>query len=199
MIVHWLLFLWGFILRPQGTCYYVWLWYKREWASKHSAIWLILGGYAPSYKSDSLVCRCSFYYLLFVTLSVFIYNILKIWLCVERNKILFIYSPQRTHLKNLWYIYATYAHFVLHEAICTKGLSIYVFCICVLLNSFFCLFFQINLNETYALFIFPNKVCHSFHLTTSSSSCSLLLTTFQSDHFLSCTTSRVTYSLRRHS
>jgi hypothetical protein len=30
---------------------------------KHSAIWLILGRYAPSYKSDSLVFRCSFYYL----------------------------------------------------------------------------------------------------------------------------------------
>jgi hypothetical protein len=56
-------FLRGFILRQQGICFYVWLWYKRERTSKHSAIWLILGGYAPSYKSDSLVFRCSFYAL----------------------------------------------------------------------------------------------------------------------------------------
>jgi hypothetical protein len=53
----------GFILWHQGTCFYVWLWYKKERTPKHSAIWLILGGYAPSYKSDSLVFRCSFYYL----------------------------------------------------------------------------------------------------------------------------------------
>jgi hypothetical protein len=52
----------GFILWHQGTCLYFWLWYKRERTSKHSAIWLILGGYAPSYKSDGLVFRCSFYY-----------------------------------------------------------------------------------------------------------------------------------------
>jgi hypothetical protein len=52
-----------FILWQQGTCFYVWLWYKRERTPKHSAIWLILGGVAPSYKSDSLVFRCSFYYL----------------------------------------------------------------------------------------------------------------------------------------
>jgi hypothetical protein len=55
--------LWSFILRYQGTCFYVWLWYKNERTSKHSTIWFILGGYAPSYKSDSLVFRCSFYYL----------------------------------------------------------------------------------------------------------------------------------------
>jgi hypothetical protein len=53
----------GFILWQHGTCFYVWLWYKRERTPKHSAIWFILGGYAPSYKSDSLVFRCSFYYL----------------------------------------------------------------------------------------------------------------------------------------
>jgi hypothetical protein len=53
----------GFILWQQGTCFYVWLWYKRERTPKHSVIWLILGGYAPSYKSDNLVFRCSFYYL----------------------------------------------------------------------------------------------------------------------------------------
>jgi hypothetical protein len=57
-------FLRGFILWQQGTYFYVWLWYKRERTSKHSALWLILGGYAPSYKSDSLVFRCSFYYLI---------------------------------------------------------------------------------------------------------------------------------------
>jgi hypothetical protein len=51
----------GFILWQQGTCFYVWLWYKRERTPKHSAIWLILVGYAP--KSDSLVFRCSFYNL----------------------------------------------------------------------------------------------------------------------------------------
>jgi hypothetical protein len=51
----------GFILWQQGKCVYVWLWYKRERTSKHSAIWLIIGSYAPSYKSDSLVFRCSFY------------------------------------------------------------------------------------------------------------------------------------------
>jgi hypothetical protein len=56
-------FLWGFILWYQGTRFYVWLWYKREITSKHLAIWFILGGYAPSYKSDSLVFRCSFYYI----------------------------------------------------------------------------------------------------------------------------------------
>jgi hypothetical protein len=39
-LVH---FFWGFILWQQGTCFYVWLWYKRERTSKHSAIWLILG------------------------------------------------------------------------------------------------------------------------------------------------------------
>jgi hypothetical protein len=55
-------FFWGFILWHQGTCFYVWLWYKRERTSKHWAIWLILGGYAHSYKSNSLVFRCSFYY-----------------------------------------------------------------------------------------------------------------------------------------
>jgi hypothetical protein len=43
----------GFILWQQGTCFYVWLWYKRERTPKHSAIWL----------SDSLVFRCSFYYI----------------------------------------------------------------------------------------------------------------------------------------
>jgi hypothetical protein len=37
----------GFILWQQGTCFYVWLWYKREGTSKHSATWLILGGCAP--------------------------------------------------------------------------------------------------------------------------------------------------------
>jgi hypothetical protein len=52
----------GFILWQQGMCFYVWLWYKREKTSKHSATWFILGGYAPSYKSDSLVFRCCFYY-----------------------------------------------------------------------------------------------------------------------------------------
>jgi hypothetical protein len=56
-------FFWGFILWLQGTCFYVWLWYKRERAPKHPAIWLILGGYAPSYKSDSLVFRYFFIYL----------------------------------------------------------------------------------------------------------------------------------------
>jgi hypothetical protein len=56
-------FLRSFILWQQGTCFFVWLWYKRERTSKHSAIWYIFGGYAPSYKSDSLVFRCSFYYL----------------------------------------------------------------------------------------------------------------------------------------
>jgi hypothetical protein len=59
----------GFVLWQQGACFYVWLWYKRERTPKHSAIWLILGGYAPSYKSDSLVLRCSFYYLLLVCYS----------------------------------------------------------------------------------------------------------------------------------
>jgi hypothetical protein len=34
--------------------------------SKHLSIWLILGSYAPSYKSDSLVFRCSFYYLIWI-------------------------------------------------------------------------------------------------------------------------------------
>jgi hypothetical protein len=53
----------GLKLWQQGTCFYVWLWYKRERTPKHSAIWFILGGYAPSYKSDSLVVPCSFYYV----------------------------------------------------------------------------------------------------------------------------------------
>jgi hypothetical protein len=56
-------FFWGFILWQQGTCFYVWLWYKIERRSKHSAIWFILGGYAPSCKSDNLLFRCSFYSL----------------------------------------------------------------------------------------------------------------------------------------
>jgi hypothetical protein len=55
------LFLRGFILWQQGTCFYVCLWYKRERISKHSAI----SALGPSYKSDSLVFRCSFYYLIF--------------------------------------------------------------------------------------------------------------------------------------
>jgi hypothetical protein len=49
------IFFWGFILWQHGTCCHVWLWYKRERTPKHSAIWFRLGGYAPSYKSDSLV------------------------------------------------------------------------------------------------------------------------------------------------
>jgi hypothetical protein len=57
-------FFWGFILWTQGTCCHVWLWYKIERTPKHSAVWFILGGYAPSFKSDSLVFRCSFYYLI---------------------------------------------------------------------------------------------------------------------------------------
>jgi hypothetical protein len=55
----------GFHIVKQGTRFYVWLWYKSERTPKHSAIWLILGGYAPSYKSDSLVFRCSFYYKMY--------------------------------------------------------------------------------------------------------------------------------------
>jgi hypothetical protein len=54
----------GFHIATTGNVFlYIWLWYKRERTTKHSAIWIILGGYAPSYKSDSLVFRCSFYYL----------------------------------------------------------------------------------------------------------------------------------------
>jgi hypothetical protein len=45
MLIHWLLFFLGFILWQQETCFYVWIWYKRERASKHSAIWFILGVY----------------------------------------------------------------------------------------------------------------------------------------------------------
>jgi hypothetical protein len=63
-----------FILLQQGTCFYVWLWYKRERISKHSAIWLILGGYAPSYKSNSLAFRCSSYYLYNVSCLYFVSN-----------------------------------------------------------------------------------------------------------------------------
>jgi hypothetical protein len=40
-------FLRGFILGQQGTCFCVWLWYKRERTSKHLAIWLILGVTLP--------------------------------------------------------------------------------------------------------------------------------------------------------
>jgi hypothetical protein len=46
------------------------IWFKRERTSKRSAIWLILRGYAPSYKSDNHVFRCSFYYLNFCGLSI---------------------------------------------------------------------------------------------------------------------------------
>jgi hypothetical protein len=44
----------GFILWQQGTCFYVWLLIQKR---ERTPI------YAPSYKSDSLVFRCSFYYL----------------------------------------------------------------------------------------------------------------------------------------
>jgi hypothetical protein len=37
----------GFIFWQQGTCFYVWLWYKRARTSKHSTIWIILGGLRP--------------------------------------------------------------------------------------------------------------------------------------------------------
>jgi hypothetical protein len=57
-------FSWNYILWPQGTCFYVWLWYKRERTSKHSAIWSIHGGYARSYRSDSLVFWGPFFYIL---------------------------------------------------------------------------------------------------------------------------------------
>jgi hypothetical protein len=40
-------FLPGFHIVIQGTCFYVWLWYKRERTPKHSAIWFILGATPP--------------------------------------------------------------------------------------------------------------------------------------------------------
>jgi hypothetical protein len=45
----------GFILWQQETCFCVWLWYKRERTSKHSAIWLILGA-TPSRTNQIASC-----------------------------------------------------------------------------------------------------------------------------------------------
>jgi hypothetical protein len=38
-------FSWSLLLWRQGTCFYIWLWYKIERTSKPSAIWFILRGY----------------------------------------------------------------------------------------------------------------------------------------------------------
>jgi hypothetical protein len=54
-----------FLLGFHIVIFYVSLWYKKKGTSKHSAICFLLGGIAPSYKSDCLVFRCSFYYLAF--------------------------------------------------------------------------------------------------------------------------------------
>ena len=91
----------GFILWQQGTCFYVWLWYKRERTPKHSAIWLILGGYAPSYKSDSLVFRCSFYYLTYRRKIVLINIHLRLLYkkCTSSNQLL---DLQWDDLKLIW-------------------------------------------------------------------------------------------------
>jgi hypothetical protein len=46
MLVHWFLFC-GVSYCDNRERVLCWLWYKRERTSKHSAIWFILGGYAP--------------------------------------------------------------------------------------------------------------------------------------------------------
>jgi hypothetical protein len=47
MSIDLLIFAGVYILWQQGTCFYVDYVYKRERTLKHSAIWLIVGGYAP--------------------------------------------------------------------------------------------------------------------------------------------------------
>jgi hypothetical protein len=55
-------FFWGFKLWYQGTCFYVWQ--KRKNIKTLGNLMYTRGlGYAPTYKSDSLMFRCSFYYL----------------------------------------------------------------------------------------------------------------------------------------
>jgi hypothetical protein len=64
MLVHWLLFS-GVSYCDNRECVFMFDYDTKEKEhQKHSAIWFILGDNSPSYKSDSLRFRCSFYYLL---------------------------------------------------------------------------------------------------------------------------------------
>jgi hypothetical protein len=62
-IVHWLPFP-GVSYCDNRELVFMFDYYTKEKEHQNTRqIWFILGGYAPSYKSDSLVFRCSFYYL----------------------------------------------------------------------------------------------------------------------------------------
>jgi hypothetical protein len=63
MLVHWLLFSCGFILW-HWDCDFMFDYDTKEEEHQNTRQFdLYLGGYVPSYKSDNLVFRCSFYYL----------------------------------------------------------------------------------------------------------------------------------------